>query len=330
MNRIKKAHIIFVIKGLVTLILLLNAFRRIDFALLVELIEKINHIYFFFVIPLIIASFVIGTYTFYVLLMRQGLNVTFKEVLYIYMTGGFFSSLPLGTIGGDAVIMYYLSRRTKEMMKTMICLIMTRYIGFLSFSMLLMLAIIFDRDMLDIELKYSLFIFLLAFNGIALFIVLNKKLNLLILNKLGLASRFNIDNNRNKRILGLLEAFDNFRSKKSVLSITLLFSIIFHLNALLWHYLILISLGIEIDIIYFILSVIIVSFLTMLPFTIGGLGLREMSYKMLFLHAGIPSYKAVSFSIIVSLVYFISYTISGIIYLIKLRSAGTCMECTTK
>lgn len=110
-----------------------------------------------------------------------------------------------------------------------------------------------------------------------------------------------------------------FRNHKKMiignLALSLLIQVIFPVSV----YFIGFSLGIKINIIYFLIFLPIIGAITLLPISIGGLGLREGLYVVYFAKAGVIKQLALAMSLL-SFSFIVFYgAIGGVIYVLTVH-----------
>ena len=92
-------------------------------------------------------------------------------------------------------------------------------------------------------------------------------------------------------------------------------SIAFQFTAILAIYLLSIAIGVQIPLIYFIVLMPIIWLIIMLPISLGGIGLREVSFVALFVAVGVPEQTAIILSLLVLLQNLMLAVTGGIFYL---------------
>jgi uncharacterized protein (TIRG00374 family) len=109
-----------------------------------------------------------------------------------------------------------------------------------------------------------------------------------------------------------------FRHHKIALMNSLLFSMMIQAVSAITTFIIALSLGIKINIIYFFLFMPIIGIVTLLP-SVGGAGVREWAMVILFSNAGVDKHLATGLSLI-NFSFILAYgAIGGLIYVFTVR-----------
>jgi uncharacterized protein (TIRG00374 family) len=115
--------------------------------------------------------------------------------------------------------------------------------------------------------------------GIVVFLLLFKQLLVPIERLIMKVKVKNLDTEKMAKILrAIYKSVLSFRQHKVALFNVFLVSIFFQMNRIVITYIISLALGIDISFAYWIIIVPLVTLATMLPFSIGGLGVREGSF----------------------------------------------------
>jgi len=274
----------------------------------------------------LLAAFVVFLITFLLRAMRWralirdwGVDVALKDLLVWYLVGSFFNSvLPTG-FGGDVLRVYELSRRVDDPILATNSVVVDRYLGLMVLLAMGLLAIPFGEGQIDTRvalLLAGLFIAGLA-GGVLL---LNQRWWRVIGERLPVVGRF---------LAGKLSGFGDtamYYSLRSLLVATAM-SFIFNIALILSTVFIGFALDVHISLRYYLLFIPISSAALMLP-SVGGLGVRELSYATLFPLAGVPEPVAVSMSLLIYVNTFVTGLIGGAIYL--LGGAGSFLRKETK
>ncbi|MFB0545316.1 MAG: YbhN family protein, partial [Anaerolineae bacterium] len=94
-------------------------------------------------------------------------------------------------------------------------------------------------------------------------------------------------------------------------------SFVFNIALIAMNYLIALALEVDIPIWYFLLFVPLTSIILMIPFSLGGLGIREAGYVALFAQAGVPDNVAFSMSLLIYAMTVVAGLIGGVIYAVR-------------
>jgi uncharacterized protein (TIRG00374 family) len=87
----------------------------------------------------------------------------------------------------------------------------------------------------------------------------------------------------------------------------------------LTFYITALSMGLKINILYFFIFLPIISAITLLPISIGGLGIREYTTKLFFVKAGVSANLSFAMSLLNSLFIFVCAAIAGLVYILTIH-----------
>ena len=122
-----------------------------------------------------------------------------------------------------------------------------------------------------------------------------------------------------KGIKSLHEEMHVFRHKKAEVVKNLFVSVLIQANTPLTFYLIALSIGLKIKIVYFFIFLPIVGAITMLPISLGGLGLRDAATIYFFAKAGVSRDSAFAMSLLNFSFILVYGAIGGLIYVLTVR-----------
>jgi len=224
-----------------------------------------------------------------ILLRAQNTAISKKYLFNLLFIGFFYNNLFPTTIGGDAYRIYNLSKNKKVPVNESISAVfLGRFTGMVSGIFYLILSLLFGMyRYLDKPLIIILLIML--FLVIILIFMLCKpkifKIHILF-KKTKFLQKFE------EKIKSFFKVLSSYRHEVKSLFISLFYS-------LSSFYFISRSIGINLSIIHFIFMVPLVSIVSNIPISIGGIGVRENTLIFLLIAFGVTESKALTFSIIV-------------------------------
>jgi hypothetical protein len=110
-----------------------------------------------------------------------------------------------------------------------------------------------------------------------------------------------------------------FRHHKKIILFNLILSILVQAVAPITFYIIALSMGLRINIIYFFIFLPIINAITLLPISIGGLGIREYTTKLFFGKVGVSANLAFAMSLLNSFFIFVIAAMGGLVYILTIR-----------
>jgi len=314
MEIFKKVFSIF-LRIIITAALLIYLFAQVDKKAMFEIISRSNK-------WLLLASFCVYFLIYVACLLRWGqllgavkIRLPLKRITISYAGSVFFNLFLPSTIGGDLMRSIDLAshtKRTKEVIATVLLDRLSGYIGLVLlslFSLLLGWRLIQDKSVL-----ISVVIITSVLIGV-----------LLVLFNSFLYSRISklLDSPNAGRIRQLIKDLHDeihlFKNNKTVIVKSLLISVFIQSLPPLSFYLIALSLGIKINIIYFFIFIPIIGAITLLPISIGGLGLRDATTIYFFAKVGVVKNLAFAMSLLNFFFILICGAIGGIIYVLTVH-----------
>lgn len=238
---------------------------------LIQVWKKIDIELFFLAVLIQIASYMLGSFRWWILLKGAGIRIPFFKALSPYYLGLFFNQfLPTG-IGGDAVRVYKLYQQGYAVAPLAASTMIDRLIGLLALLMLASLAVIFPGahvvpatvatlvsiTLAALTIGTSLFLFL-PFPGWAIAVTARVNAHTFL-----------------GRFMKVLRACRAYKGSSRLLLASLFLSFILQ-SLMIFVYVVLTrALGLEIPSTMLFIAVPLVFVAATLPFTIGGLGVRE-------------------------------------------------------
>ncbi len=249
-----------------------------------------------------------------ILLRAQNTAISKKYLFNLLFIGFFYNNLLPTTIGGDAYRIYNLSKNKKVPVNESISAVfLGRFTGMVSGIFYLILSLLFGMyRYLDKPLIIILLIML--FLVIILIFMLCKpkifKIHILF-KKTKFLQKFE------EKIKSFFKVLSSYRHEVKSLFISLFYSLSLLMLTSTSFYFISRSIGINLSIIHFIFMVPLVSIVSNIPISIGGIGVRENTLIFLLIAFGVAESKALTFSIIVLLTILLIAMFGGLIYTTK-------------
>jgi len=232
----------------------------------------------------------------------------YTTLVYLYYVGAFFNTfLPTG-FGGDAIRIYELSQKgsTASAISTVLA---ERALGLLVQFAVALIVLPFAWPLVPPEIAALLLaIIVLAFAATALF--MSHRVMDWVIAHVPLAKPVL----GHPKVAALYASFHCYspRSLAQAAGISFIFSLTLILSQLLLAR----AIGIGLGIAYFAVFVPILSTLLLVPITIGGLGVREGGYVLLFGQAGVPQDQALALSLLTYATALVSGVIGGLLYVL--------------
>jgi uncharacterized protein (TIRG00374 family) len=250
------------------------------------------------------------------LLKTIKIHLSVKRVLISFAGGVFFSLFLPSTIGGDLVRSMDLAAHTNRPREVVATVFLDRLSGYVGLVTLALLALLFGWKLV-IEDK-SVLISLITIIGLLtaiLAVLFNKFLYSKINNLLSSPTAGRI----RKAIRNLHHEIHIFRWHKRIILNNIILSVFVQGITPLVFYIVALSLGIKINIVYFFIFLPLIGAISLLPISIGGLGLRDATTIFFFAKVGVSKDFAFAMSLL-NFSFIVAYaSLGGLIYVLTVH-----------
>ena len=243
-----------------------------------------------------------------------GIKVSFSVFWSCYFIGNYFNLFLPGTITGDIVRGYLISRKGFNKIKVGYSIIGERAFGLLALILISLVGSCFISDIFPEYLKKIIWPVGLAF--IFVFSFFPYWTNVII---------HLFDPLKNK-IPPELFCF----WKSNVFFKSTAAGVLFQISLSLINYILAREIGIDICFYFFLVAIPIVSLITILPITIQGIGLREGAFIYVLSLVNIYSEKAIALSLLYFSIVIAVGVIGGIIYILEIQNIRLTRGCVKK
>jgi uncharacterized protein (TIRG00374 family) len=252
-------------------------------------------------------------YRWQLLLRVSGIKVPIKILFETYLISTFFNRFLPSTIGGDLVRGFDLYRFAQRGREIAISIIIERFLGFTSLMVIAVAALglcypsLQDPLLAWLVLGAALIYFtaLLVLLTPTTFIVFDSILQKLKIQHLGI------------QLIKIPETIALYKSSPRVLIQSVLLSLILQSLTILIYFLLSQSLHLTIPLMYIFLFFPIINMVSLIPITLGGLGLREGMTIYLFQKIGVESAHAMGLSLTWYFILILSSMLGGIIFAVR-------------
>ena len=315
MNILKKILAIFLRFG-ISVLLLIFLFRKVDLSAILVIVKNAQHLLLFVAFLVSTLCYVLAFIRWYMLLKAVKIDLSLNKAISSYSGGLFFNLFLPSTIGGDIVRSVDLSKHTRKPKEVIATVFLDRLSGYVGLVILAVTALLIGWDLVQIRAVLVSVIIITLILIAVLVVIFNtfvyKKLNsLLYSSKAGKIREL---------ITSLHEEIHLYRGRKKVLINNVLLSVLIQVLSPLSFYIIALSLGLNQSLIYFMIFFPVIGAITLLPISIGGLGLRDATTVFFFSRIGVP--KDLSFAMSLSGFFFILVVgiCGGLIYVFTVHN----------
>ncbi len=300
-------------KIIISLGLILFLLSRIDLNTLAQVLVQAHPGWVAITVLLFMGSILLRTLRWQVLVRARGMQVSFWQLSRWYYIGAFFNTLLPTGFGGDVVKSVYLANEIDDAGGAVGTVVLDRFLGILVLLGIGALATPFSRASIS---PWVLAFILLTFLGALLgFWVLRQRAWLRWIRD-HILRLFPAD--LRKRILhmqslrSLYDALQDYDNR--TLARAIFVSLIFNLSWILINITAGLAVGIHASLLDYLVFVPLVSLALLIP-SIGGIGVRELSYVGLFTQIGVAPEAAIAMSLIVYLATVLTGLLGGLFLL---------------
>jgi len=305
----------FLSKIFISALLLIFLFRRIDFQATLFYISHVNYYYFIIAGLIFVAIHVVAFFRWKMLLDALKKNIPPGRMGIAFLGGCFFNLFLPSSIGGDAAKVIDLSLYTKDSSPVLATTILDRLCGFTGLVIVAFFGCCYGliTGMIT-DLMFFIFILFLAIVIITLWgVFLSRRF-----------FRFITKIIKIKKVKNYLISFHDvcceLRFQKNKLLKAVALSLLVQGGAGIVCYYIGLSIGIKINFIYFFVFIPIVLLISMIPISLGGLGIRDNAAVFLFSSVGVANEKIAAMTLLLFFLYVCIGLIGGSIYGFALHS----------
>ena len=287
----------------VSLALMGVVFYRMDLSQFVGLMRGADVRFLAIATGLVIVGLVIGAYRWQRLLMALGISVPLRTLTASYFVGLFFNNFLPTSMGGDVVRIYDVAQYSRQPSASAASVIAERALSSLAQGLIALLGLAlgydiarrFAREIAVLFAVLCLILLVLLFgdrwgHGIALL---------------------------KGRVREALESISFCLRNKSLALGVVFVSLFFHAVIVLINYAIFEALGAHVSLTYCFLVIPIILFITLLPVSINGLGIREWAYIYFFGQLGLSMTEAVAASLMFFFLLILVSLIGGLIFALR-------------
>ena len=297
--------------ALLTFLILRN---RSNFGSMVDAVGDLNIYYLITALIFYLAAISFIVFRWEILLRAHGYYISRPFLWQSSLIGFFYNNLLPTSVGGDFYRVYDIKQNKDIPVKEGIAtVVMERTIGSLSSLTLLIIAYflgLFKYLSKNAAMGLLIAVLVIVFFFAALFFPRLFKLNILL-------NKFRIFSNIKPRLKEFHDILIGYRHKMKYLFISYLFSTIIQVFFLISYTSISLAMELELKFYVFIFVIPFIALASSIPFTIGGIGIRENALVFIVTSFGIAQGQATLFSLILLANILITGMIGGIIYLFK-------------
>ncbi|MDI6759033.1 MAG: lysylphosphatidylglycerol synthase transmembrane domain-containing protein [Candidatus Omnitrophota bacterium] len=316
MGNLKKILVIILRVG-ISLTLLVFLFRQVDRKSLFEIIKKTDKFILFTGFFTFFSGYVFALLRWEMLLRALNFSLSLKRVVISFSSGIFFNLFLPSTIGGDLMRSLDLAAHTKRPKEVVATVLLDRLSGYTGMVLLALISLGIGYKFVwekSIILPVAIITTLLI---IILFFLFNKHAYIGVSRLIHSPMAGGLNRLKNQ-IRNFHKELHYFKRHKGVILNNVLFSVLIQAITPLAFFLIALSMGIRLNAIYFFVFLPIITAISLLPVSIGGLGLRDAATIYFFAKAGLGKDTAFAMSLINFFFILAVGALGGLVYVLAI------------
>ncbi|KYC44229.1 lysylphosphatidylglycerol synthetase [Scytonema hofmannii PCC 7110] len=291
-----KIKSVVIIKTLVSIGLLVWVFTRIDFNQAWNQFKHLSLPFIIFALLFYTGCQWLSCWRWLVVLNSSGHSAPMSSLLSSYFAGMFLNIFLPGALGGDAYRVYRVAKHTKDSEVALVSVFLERFTGLAALSALALIGL---APAFKLVARWDIILlFLICVGSLVGAVLLISSPQLLIWAEPWLIKfRLSAIAARFAKIQILLRTFAQHRQ---ALIVSMGLSLLLQLAIVAYHYFIAQQLKIPISYLQLLVFIPIIVVVTLLPISLGGLGLKEGLWVYLFSRVGLTAEQALLLSVTIT------------------------------
>jgi uncharacterized protein (TIRG00374 family) len=309
----RQPKIVFIIRLGVSAGILIYLVCILDWDKTIDALNQANLLLFILSPCLFIVGYVLASVRWKIILSKNGIQFSFCKTLTTYFVGAFYNFLLPGVIAGDSVRIWRCAEQSRASFSNVTAsVVLERTIG-----MIASLCIVYFANRILIEILPNLATEIKLVTYITVSIITILFLIMLIFWLRRPIREFILTRSKGPVLKFVSNGLETIlKTPFEVLVFAFALSLAFQLTDIAVTYLLAHAVGIALPFIYFLATVPIVYLVTILPVSLGGLGVREGTFVFLLSKFDVAPTDAIILSF---LVYFVRMSVGSLGGLIELK-----------
>lgn len=302
------------VRLIVSAVILGAIVARLDTSQVARILPTVSPVLLAASFLLLLGDRMIMAYRWHILIRAKGIDIPFSRVVHMYFVSAFLGLFMPSSVAPDFIRVYLATRHGCPTPDALSSVFLDRFLAFLTLAGLSFLSSVLAHAFTD-ALHVPAWM-LMATSGPMLAAVL-----------IAAAVRYDtsaLERRASGRFASkILHTIADFKSsllsyKRSMSSIGLvaMVCLINHFVYIMTSYTVALALHIEVSFLYLCITVPLVSFLTLVPISLAGLGIQEGAYLFFFSRMGVSSQEAFGIAILIRIVMTLGCLPGGALYLL--------------
>jgi uncharacterized protein (TIRG00374 family) len=287
-------------RAVISAVIFLYLLNKVDFVVVRKHLASLKLEYIYISLVPLVLEMILKSLKWQMLLKVKNIRIPFMEIFKIYYVSSFLGMFLPSSLGIDFLRTYGLFKQINNANDSISSVFIDRILGILSLLFVVFLGILaIKTDLIGNATRIVIVIGIILVAILGTVLLFRHVLRFLQ----WLSLRFKIkkfDVERSLRILQeIYTSIISFKENKLAIFKVFIVSIFFQMNRIAITYILALALNINIDIIYWIIIVPLVTLATMIPFAIGGIGIREGAFIFFLGKLGVSFSNAFLLSLVI-------------------------------
>jgi uncharacterized protein (TIRG00374 family) len=286
-----------VARAVVSVAILAIIASRIDLDLVWEISRAADLAWIVLAFALALGGRIFAAIRWYLLLYGSNPGARFGRIVRLVFVSSLFGMFLPGMLGVDVIRVYGLSKSTSDLALAFTSVMVERLLATAVLVVLVLVSLFFVPPGLPDGLMHvaQVGLFLIVVGSLAIMQSATRAVGDHILDALRLAPI-------KIRLHKIYKALDYYKTKPMIMAWSVVAAVVAVAFRIVPAVVIAIALGLEIPLVHFAIFLPLIHFATQVPISIGGLGVRETAFVILFGLVGVSNEEAFTLSLIVYLV----------------------------
>lgn len=314
--RIVKKIISILVRIGISVALVIFLFEQVDKKSLLGILKNTDKGFLAVAFCVFSVNYILCLLRWEMLLKAVKIHLPFRRIIISYSGGLFFNLFLPSTIGGDFMRSLDLAKHTQKTKEIVATVFLDRLSGYIGLVVLSLVSLIFGWKLVSDKSILTAVLTICAVLAAVLLVLFNKFLYAKINQFLHVPDASKI----REAIKSIHEEIHVFRGRNKIIVYNLLVSILIQAVGPLTFFIIARAIGLKIGIVYFFIFLPIIGAITLLPISIGGLGLRDATTIFFFAKVGVSRDLAFAMSLLNFSFILLVGVIGGLIYALTLHT----------
>lgn len=300
-------------RALLTAIVLLYLLLTVDLVEAGRAIARLPLLSVLIVLVLLAADRVVTIWRWIVLVRATGQQVSIKSAAWIHMVSSFVGVATPGGIGGDAARAYTLTQRTAQGSDAVASIAMDRVLGLFSLVLVGLVGVLLWGRQTGTPAAGLALLAILGGLGCVALLWIDRFVGVLVPRRLR-TTRLGT------KVVRIADAISQYRGHQGVLAFVLALSIAVQVLRILQAWVMGMGIGMSIGFTYYLVFMPLGLITMLLPISLGGFGLPQLSFVLLLEAQGVPRPDALALSTLIIVTGLVANLPGAVLYLRSRRA----------